>query len=241
MYQLVDDETKGAMVDEIKTYTRDTQKVGLAERNNIGYEGQYKNVRQLDDPTEYLGTRVGYKAANDAEDWDMVDQMVKAAGQLSDKDLAYMRDHTNGFGTIYDVAQDGIGSATYKRYDETVDALVEEQGKKSANGYDIFRAVVNGDFTDEEADYFMNRKKSDGSYYAAKGRHSIYQGMRDQGYSPDIALEYWDKIDADHNGTLTKKEFDNALKKYKFKNEAAFKDSVYKANGWGKYSKKKKK
>ena len=245
IYNQVGEDTHVAMGKELQKMENDAVKAEVAKKNGIEFDSKYEDVRALDDPTKYIGLRTGFTAENKENNFDAVDALVKAAGDLSQKDRDYLRDHTNEFGKLWDMQNAGVGSKEVDWYDTNLKERTNAAGKQNANGYDIFQTVVDGvksgNLTEKDADAFMNRKKSDGSYYAAKGRHSVYQGMRNNGYSPEEALTTWDKIDANHDGTLSKKEFDNALKKYQFAGESKLKDYVYRENNWGKYKKKKKK
>ena len=229
------------MVKALKAFSNDNARTELADDHGIQYESKYADARKLDDPTMSVSLKAGYSSAAKDDDWSAIDDMTRAAQKLSAKDREYLGKADN-FNIMYDMNQKGTGSEKVNWYQEDTKARADAAGKTAANGYDIFQSVVSGVkkgvLTTKDADNFMNRKKSDGSYYAAKGRHSVYQGMRDQNYSPAEALDAWDKMDSNGDGTLAKKEFDNALRKYNFKNEREFKDSVYKANGWGKYKKK---
>ena len=231
-YKNADDETKAAMIAALESYSRDTAKVNFADDHDIEYDGNYANVRELDNPNQYLGIRAGFTTSMTNEDYSSVDALLKSANSLSETDRAYMKEHTDNFTTFYDLSTEGVKAKSVARYQTALKKRVSEEGKKSANGYDIFQTVVEEGFSDSEADAFMNRTKSDGSFYAGKGRHAVYEAVRAAGGTPEEALELWDVMDKNANGTLTKKEFNAAIKKIPKERRAAVSRAVRRAMGW---------
>jgi hypothetical protein len=151
---------------------------------------------------------------------------------MSEKDREYMREHTDKFGTYYDFAQDGVSARKADQYQTEVKDLYTSEDRSSANGYDILRTVASGDYTDEEADAIMNRTKSDGSYYAGKGRVAVYNAVRAEGYDRDVALQFWDLLDTNQNGRLTKKELKAAIGAFPEPYRSNIRRSVSSAMGW---------
>ena len=69
---------------------------------------------------------------------------------------------------------------------------------------------------------------------AGKGRTSVYNAMRNASpdYTPEDVQKFWYIVDANGDGTLTKKEFNSALKKIPSEYRSEVKRSVYRDMGW---------
>ena len=206
-YRNADDATKGEMLDEIMKFSNDTAKVDYAEGHDVDFESNYAGVRELDNPPRYLGAKAAFTAAKRDGDWDAVDTLLHSTRQsMTEGDRAYMSEHADGYKKLYEYAQTGVGSKAVTEFDAATKELYTEDSRESANGYDLLTAATSGRFTDKEADAFANRTKKDGTYYIGANRHAVYQAVRDQGYSPEIAKQFWDMLDADANGKVTKAE-----------------------------------
>jgi hypothetical protein len=214
----------------MKNFAKDSIKKDFAEYYGLPYESQYDEIRKLDRPEQYLAAHELWGNAMKEGDWDTVDMLLQSS--MSDKDREYMREHTDKFGTYYDFAQDGVSARKADQYQDELKDLYTSEDRSSANGYDILRTVASGDYTDEEADAIMNRTKSDGSYYAGKGRVAVYNAVRAEGYDRDIALQFWDMLDTNQNGQLTKKELKAAIGAFPEPYRSNIRRSVSSAMGW---------
>lgn len=69
---------------------------------------------------------------------------------------------------------------------------------------------------------------------AGKGRTSVYNAMRNASpdYTPEDVQKFWYIVDANGDGTLTKKEFNSALKKIPSEYRSEVKRNVYRDMGW---------
>jgi hypothetical protein len=214
----------------MKNFAKDSIKKDFAEYYGLPYESQYDEIRKLDRPEQYLAAHELWGNAMKEGDWDTVDMLLQSS--MSDKDREYMREHTGKFGTYYDFAQDGVSARKADQYQTELEDLYTSEDRSSANGYDILRTVASGDYTDEEADAIMNRTKSDGSYYAGKGRVAVYNAVRAEGYGRDVALQFWDMLDTNQNGRLTKKELKAAIGAFPEPYRSNIRRSVSSAMGW---------
>jgi hypothetical protein len=230
VYRKADDAGKAEMISVLESYARDEAKAELADREGMAYEGQYDAVRKLDRPEQYLAAHELWGNAMKEGDWDTVDMLLQSS--MSDKDREYMREHTDKFGTYLDFAQDGVSARKADQYQDELKDLYTSEDRSSANGYDILRTVANGDYTDEEADAIMNRTKSNGDYYAGEGRVAVYNAVRAEGYGKDVALQFWDLLDTNQNGRLTKKELKAAIGAFPEPYRSNIRRSVSSAMGW---------
>ena len=241
-YINADTDTQDAMVKALKAFSNDTARSDLADDKNINYDSKYDAARATDHPTMSVSIRAGYNAAAKDENWDAVDQMTVAARNLTDKDREYLKKSQN-FGFMYDMRQKGTNASKVNWYQNDIKERIAPTGKTQANGYEIFQTVVDGvasgNLTKLDADNFMNRQQSDGDYVVGKGRQSVYQAARNADYDPAEAFDIWETMDSNSNGKLTKTEVDAFFRKYKVDNAKQMKDEIYKANGLGKYAKKK--
>ena len=215
VYKHADEETRAEMLKSLLNYSKDTAKDDLADERDIEYSSDYDPIRKLKDPFGYLNTKTAYTEAtrDGEEDWKAVDQLMKDAKKLDDGTRAYAREHVSGFKTLYDIMEEGLSSSkVYDQFSTGSKDRANKRGSTSASGADILAEIGEGKYSKKDADILMGRKKADGSYYAGKGRHAAYQAMRESGYSPKQAQEFWEALDANGNGTVTKKELNAALK-----------------------------
>lgn len=278
---------KAQMIQEVEKYAKDTGKTALAEAFDINYDSEYKDVRNLKDPVDFLMTKTGYNAVTKAEKWDSVDALLQAVrnGKLSDKELDYYEDHIPGFKKMYSMAGSGVGSHRVTDFANALKAQYEGEKRDDARGSDYIKVLGSGKFSAKEADALMDYApdvkqstidrykervqyqlgsagmgKSQSAVWSriesvvngqmtnsefkswideesgipkkqreeikdictnyAKDRHeagktvsSIYKSVREAGFTPQKALEFYETIDRDYNGSLSKKEYKNALRK----------------------------
>ena len=276
---------KAQMIQEVEKFAKDTGKTALAEAFDINFDSDYKDVRNLKDPVDFLMTKTGYNAVTKAEKWDSVDALLQTVrnGKLSDKELDFYEDHIPGFKKMYSMAGSGVGSKRVMDFADALKTQYEGEKRADARGSDYIKVLGSGKFTAKEADTLMDYapdvkqstidryheqvnyqlKKAGMSGYSAsvwkgieqvvngqmeksafnkwvnqnvpiqqrqeikdictnyaKDRHeagktvsSIYKSVREAGFTPQQALEFYEAIDRNYNGSMTKKEYKNALRK----------------------------
>ena len=239
-YKNMDEYAKAQTISDIYSYAEYLAAKRIAknrgEELNEDKYSQYAGISELRDPISYLGIKAGFNEGTKGEKWDSVDALVKASQKMSPSDREYLREHVDNFGKMYDLGKEGVGSAKVDWYDDEIGKVKEKSGKSNVNGYEIFQTVVDGynkgKLSENDADAFMNRTKSDGSYYVSKGRHAVYEGARSAGANPSDALDYWDVLDKNGDGSLTKKEYKSGINKIPKEHRSQVSKGIKSAMGW---------
>ena len=240
-YRGADPAIQSDILAEIQKYSRDKAKGNAAKELGLKRDSDYKEIRTLNDPVRYLASKVRFNQANNAEDWDDVDQVTNNMRLMSEKDREFALSKNNKLKSFWNAAEAGVKAETVNDYSVGTKARAEARGAKTANGMDIFTEIATGKYSKEAQDYFMNAQESDGDYKAGKGRHYVYDAITKAGYDAETALDFWNRtqqadVDAGKSasaqGTLTKKEFNRQINAFPEPYRSEIKKSVYAAMGW---------
>ena len=123
-----------------------------------------------------------------------------------------------------------VSEQTIERYQDQVQYSLDKAGKSGLYNtiWNNIEKCVEGDMTTDEFNRFVDdnvpleyrqniknvrSKYTSDTHIAGKTISGIYRAMRDVGYSPEVALQFFDMIDTNYNESYTKAEFDKACKK----------------------------
>lgn len=220
VYRNATPEDQAELVNEYKSYTEDGVKGKYAADHGKKFESQYADVRGLDNPVSYLTLNKQFNLAEKAGQYDVIDSLLGPIGEMPKGDQEVFFDKNSEAKTTYHFltpGKDGFkvsDAETFATYQEGIKAHAAARGKDQASGDDIYQEILQGynagTYRDSDVDALMrfHYTQSDGdeSYNPSKGRYSAYSAMRDNGFSVNEALIFWDLLDADNNGYIKKAE-----------------------------------
>jgi hypothetical protein len=123
-----------------------------------------------------------------------------------------------------------VSEQTIERYQDQIKYNLDKAGKSGLYDavWENIEKCADGSMTTDQftkwvdknvpLEYRQNIKDVRSNYtsdthIAGKTISGIYRAMRDVGYSPEVALQFFDMIDTNYNESYTKAEFDKACKK----------------------------
>lgn len=214
LYKNADDDTKDAMVAELKSFANDTTKGYFADYNDIDYEGEYTSAREAEDPIAFLTAKTGFNLAKGANDWDAVDELIKTvrAGRLSEAEQDVYEEHMQGFKKLYAMAGSGIGSKRVTDFADALKTQYESEKRTDARGSDYIRTACSGKFTDKEADTFMSYAPDISPKTIDNYREQVQYQLSQAGMS-DVYDGVWDGIEQVVNGDIEKSVFNKWVDK----------------------------
>jgi hypothetical protein len=208
---------KDVAKDEVKTY--------YADHYNLPYDSEYDEVRQLDDPVEYLAVKKTFSMATKDENWNEVDNLIPVLRRMSqgDRDYAFEKDST--LGSYYDYLTTNqygvkVGSAATvaaMKAGEKARAKARHESGNVSGAQDTFPELYEGyktgKYSDQDIDAFMTKSKTsvdeDGNetttWDVTKGIAATYLALRAGGIPVGQALEITKNADRDKDGTIDEK------------------------------------